>query len=294
MKKKRDFRLKSKHLIILMSIVCISMMAATFATGISGDSARTFAGYVVIPFEKGINTIGNWLLSMQDNFQSVSELAEENALLKAQVEELTLQNNELAQNQKDLTHLRELYDLDREYAQYNKIMAEVIAKDPGNWYHTFTIDKGRNDGVNVNSNVLAGAGLVGIVTDVGPNWAAVRSIVDNDSNVSAQVSETEDTCIVTGDLELIDSGQLEFSQLKSPEGKVSIGDRVVTSHISDRYVKGLLIGYISEISQDSNNLTYGGYLVPAADFAHLQKVLVITDLKENVSEEDAEEDQDAQ
>ena len=259
MKKKRNFPLKSKHLIILMSIVCISMVAATFATGISGDPARTFAGYVVIPFEKGINTIGNWLLSIQDNFQSVKKLAEENAVLKSQVEELTLQNNELVQNQTDLARLRELYDLDREYAQYNKIMAEVIAKDPGNWYHTFTIDKGRDDGVDI------------------------------DSNVSAQVSETEDTCIVTGDLELIDSGRIGFSQLKSPEGKVSIGDRVVTSHISDRYVKGLLIGYISEISQDSNNLTYKGYLVPAADFAHLQKVLVITDLKEN-----GKEDGDAQ
>lgn len=289
MKKKRDFRLKSRHLIILMSIVCISMIAAAFATGISGDPARTFAGYVVIPFEKGINTIGNWLLSIQDNFQNVEKLAEENALLKTQVEELTLQNNELAQNQTDLAHLRELYGLDREYAQYDKIMAEVIAKDPGNWYHTFTINKGEEDGVKVNSNVLAGAGLVGIVTDVGPGWAAVRSIVDNDSNVSAQISETEDTCIVTGDLELIDSGRIGFSQLKSPEGKVSIGDRVVTSHISDKYVKGLLIGYISEISQDSNNLTYRGYLVPAADFKHLQKVLVVTDLKEN-----GEEDKDAQ
>ncbi len=284
MKKKSDFRLKSKHLIILMSIVCISMIAGAFATGISGDPARTAIGYVIIPFEKGINTIGDWLLSMRGNFQSVKKLAEENETLKAQVDELTLQNNELAQNQKDLTRLRELYDLDREYAQYNKILAEVIAKDPGNWYHTFTINKGSDDGVKVNSNVLAGAGLVGIVTDVGPDWAAVRSIVDNDSNVSAQVSETEDICIITGNLELIDSGRIEFSQLKSPEGKVSIGDRVVTSHISDRYVKGLLIGYISEISQDSNNLTYGGYLVPAADFDHLQKVLVITDLKENMEE----------
>ena len=286
MKKKITIRMKSKHMIILMTILCISMAAGAFATGISGDSARTVVGYVIVPFEQGINTIGNWLLSVQDNFQNVKKLAEENATLKTQVEELTVQNNELTQNQKDLTRLRELYNLDQEYSQYPKIMAEVIAKDPGNWYHTFTIDKGRDDGVNVNSNVLAGAGLVGIVTEVGSNWAAVRSIIDDDSNVSAQISETEDPCIVTGNLELIDSGKVEFSQLQSPEGKVSIGDRVVTSHISDRFVKGLLIGYISEIKQDSNNLTYNGYLVPAADFQHLQKVLVITDLKENPREED--------
>ena len=285
MKKKGNFRLKSKHLILLMTIVCVSMVTAAFSTGITGDSARETARYIIIPFEKGINKIGNWLLSVQDNFQSVKKLARENKKLKAQIDELTLQNNELVQNQTDFTHLRELYDLDQEYAQYNKILAEVIAKEPGNWYHSFTINKGTNDGISVDSNVLAGAGLVGIVTEAGPDWAAVRSIVDDDSNVSAQVSETEDTCMVTGDLELIDSGKIEFSQLQSPEGKVSIGDRVVTSHISDKYVKGLLIGYISEISQDSNNLTYGGYLLPAADFRHLQKVLVITDLKEKAEKE---------
>lgn len=285
MKKKGNFRLKSKHLIILMTIVCASMATAAFSAGITGDSARETAGYIIIPFEKGINKIGNWLLAARDNFQSVKKLAQENKKLKAQVEELTLQNNELVQNQKDLAHLQELYGLDQEYAQYNKILAEVIAREPGNWYHSFTINKGTDDGVRVNSNVLAGAGLAGIVTEAGPDWASVRSIIDDNSNVSAQVSETEDTCMVTGDLELMDSGKIEFSQLRSPEGKVSIGDRVVTSHISDKYVKGLLIGYISEISQDSNNLTYGGYLLPAADFQHLQKVLVITDLKEKAGKE---------
>lgn len=288
MKKKGNFRLKSKHLIILMTIVCVSMVTAAFAAGITGDSARTTAGYAIIPFEKGINKIGNWLLAVRDNFRSVKKLARENKKLKEQVEELTLQNNELVQNQTDIAHLQELYGLDQEYAQYNKILAEVIAREPGNWYHSFTINKGTDDGVRINSNVLAGAGLVGIVTEAGPDWAAVRSIIDEDSNVSAQISETEDTCVVTGDLELIDSGKIEFSQLQSPEGKVSIGDRVVTSHISDKYVKGLLIGYISEISQDSNNLTYGGYLLPAADFRHIQKVLVITDLKEKAGEESSD------
>ena len=158
-------------------------------------------------------------MSVQDNFQSVKKLARENKKLKAQIDELTLQNNELVQNQTDFTHLRELYDLDKEYAQYNKILAEVIAKEPGNWYHSFTINKGTNDGVSVDSNVLAGAGLVGIVTETGADWAAVRSIVDDDSNVSAQVSETEDTCMVTGDLELIDSGKIEFSQLPGQKNK---------------------------------------------------------------------------
>lgn len=285
MKKKKNFCLKSKHVIILMTIVCVSLAVGSFATGFSGKAAQTAVGYAITPLEKGINKIGDWVLSIGDNFQNAKKLRKRNKKLKAQVEELTLQNNELLQNQADLARLRELYGLDREYAQYNKILAEVIAKDPGNWYHSFTINKGKDDGVKVNSNVLAGAGLVGIVTKAGSSWATVRSIVDDGANVSAQVAESEDTCIVTGDLELLDSGKIQFSQLKSAEGKVSIGNRVVTSPISDKYVKGLLIGYISEISQDSNNLTYGGYIMPAADFQHIQKVLVITDIKETAGEE---------
>ena len=82
MKKKGNFRLKSKHLILLMTIVCVSMVTAAFSTGITGDSARETAGYIIIPFEKGINKIGNWLLSVQDNFQSVKKLARENKKLK--------------------------------------------------------------------------------------------------------------------------------------------------------------------------------------------------------------------
>ena len=60
----------------------------------------------------------------------------------------------------------------------------MIGKDSGNWFSTFTIDKGSNDGIKVDQNVLAGSGLVGIVTQTGPTWATVRAIIDDSSNVS--------------------------------------------------------------------------------------------------------------
>ena len=56
-----------------------------------------------------------------------------------------------------------------------------------NWFSTFTIDKGSKDGIAADMNVMAGSGLVGIVTEVGPTWAKVRSIIDDSSNVSAMV-----------------------------------------------------------------------------------------------------------
>lgn len=69
-----------------------------------------------------------------------------------------------------MEELRSLYKLDNDYSDLNKIAANVIGKDSGNWFNMFIIDKGSNDGIQVDMNVLAGGGLVGIVTKVGPDW----------------------------------------------------------------------------------------------------------------------------
>ena len=157
--------------------------------------------------------------------------------------------------------------------------ARVIARDSYNWFNVFTIDKGSNDGIEVNNNVISNGGLVGIITDVGPNYAIVRSIIDDYSNVSAMVTTTEDTCIIAGDLRLIDEGKVNLVKLTDSRDKVTVGDKVVTSDISSRFLPGILIGYISEISMDSNNLTKSGYITPAVDFRHLREVLVIKEQK---------------
>ena len=86
---------------------------------------------------------------------------------RKQVEELTTQLTTNKLEQYELNNYRELFDLDAKYPTYQKVAASVIAKDSGNWFSTFTIDKGKKDGVDVGMNVLAGSGLVGIVTDAG-------------------------------------------------------------------------------------------------------------------------------
>ena len=111
------------------------------------------------------------------------------------------------------------------------------------------------------------------------NYAIVRSIIDDYSNVSAMVTTTEDTCIIAGDLRLIDEGKVNLVKLTDSRDKVTVGDKVVTSDISSRFLPGILIGYISEISMDSNNLTKSGYITPAVDFRHLREVLVIKEQK---------------
>lgn len=278
LKKKVQFRinLKSKHLLVIMTIFCISCIAATFASGVTSAPLQEAAGTIIVPFEKSINKIGSLLLDIRAAFRDKQELLLENEELKAEIDSLTTQNNKLIQDQTELSRLKELYKLDEEYSDYPKIAASIISKDPGNWYDTFMINKGTSDGVRIDNNVIAGKGLVGIVTEAGPHWATVRSIIDDSSNVSAMTVSTSDNCVVQGNLELIDEGKLSFHQLYDQDNKITAGERIVTSNISEKYVPGLFIGYVSEINQDSNNLTKTGTLVTPVDFRHLREVFVIT------------------
>ena len=98
------------------------------------------------------------------------------------------------------------------------------------------------------------------------------------------ILSTSDTCIVRGDLKLMADGRLRFEQLENNDNEIKVGEQVITSHISSKYVQGILIGYISEISVDENNLTRSGYITPVVDFKKLQEVLVIDATKKDMVE----------
>ena len=278
------FSSSSKKLLLILVVVCIMFMGLSLITdGVHGP-LRAVANYTIVPMQKGINTIGLWMSDFTKNFETIQELHAENDALRAEIDELTVKNNLLQQDKYELDRLRELYKLDELYADYNKIGARVIASDGENWFHSFVIDKGTNDGLKVDMNVMAGTGLVGIITEVGPNWSKVTSIIDDTSNVSAMVLSTSDTCIVNGDLTLMQEGRIPFEQLLNNDNKIDVGEQIVTSHISSKYLPGILIGYISEVKVDSNDLTRFGYIIPAVDFQHLQEVLVITTTKDLLEE----------
>ena len=275
LKKKIHFRinLKSKHLLAIMTFFCISAIVATLASGISTAPLKEAAGLVIVPFEKEHQWNRKMAHICPGQRPGQTGALDENEELKAAIDTLTDQNNKLVQGQTELVRLEALYELDEEYSDYPKIAARIISKDPGNWYNNFVINRGSRDGVRVDNNVIAGKGLVGIVTEVGSTWATVRAIIDDSSNVSAMTVSTADNCVVKGDLELIDEGKLRFEQLYDRENKVTVGERIITSNISEKYVEGLLIGYVNEIQQDTNNLTKTGTIVTPVDFQHLKDVL---------------------
>lgn len=263
-------------------MLCAALMLLSFFAEQTSGPFKILANITVIPMQQGVNQVGSWLHEFSENFKSMKEVQEENEKLQEKLDMVMAENSALQQEKYELERLRELYKLDMNYAEYEKIGAHVIGCDSGNWFSTFTIDKGSLDGVRVDMNVIADKGLVGIVTQTGPTWATIRSVIDDSSNISAMVLSTSDRCIVNGNLTLINDGKLSFEQMENNDNTIAIGEQVVTSHISDKYLQGILIGYIREVSVDSNNLTRSGYITPAVDFKNLQEVLVITQTKEDV------------
>jgi rod shape-determining protein MreC len=216
MKKNLNFlrqKLKSQHLLIILAIICIGLMAMTFQTGTNGR-VRQVTNQFIVPFQNGVNKVGNLLGSWASGFRNVQALAAENEELKARVGDLTEENARLSQSITELDRLEKLYALDKEYPEYTKVAAQVISKDPGNWYSRFVINKGTKDNIAVDMNVIANGGLIGIITEVGENWACVESIIDDESNISAMVASTSDTCIVSGNLSRMSSGKIDFSELR--------------------------------------------------------------------------------
>lgn len=285
MRRRDRFTIPGKYILFVLTVLCVGTMSLSFLTNFDGGPLNAVSGYVLIPVHRGINLAGGWLRSRVENLEDLTAVRGENELLREQIADLTLENNSLLQERYELEELRRLYELDAEYQSLDKIAANVIGKDTGNWFHMFLIDKGSDDGIRVDMNVIAGGGLVGIVTKTGPDWAQVRSIIDDMSNVSAMILKNSDLCYVRGDLQMMTDGTMQLNELRDPADEVEQGDKVVTSHVSAKFHKGILIGYVNEVTMDANNLTKSGSLTPAVDFEHLSTVLVITDLKQQVDTE---------
>lgn len=287
MKKRTKHTIPAKYILTFLSCSCALLIIVSFISEPFGNTIKNSAAQIVVPVQKGMNHVGLWLADKSDTIKEYAKLQDENKELKQKLADIQSQNSILIQQQSELEKLRELYQLDDIYSDYPKVAARVISMQPDNWFSEFTIDKGSEDGIEVDMNVLADAGLVGRVTYVGTNYSKVTTIINDNSNVSAKSASTSDNCIVSGDLELMNEGYIRVSGISKDAG-IKDGDMLLTSYISDKYLPGILIGYITNITDDGNKLTKSGYLMPVVDFSQIEEVLVITQLKETVEDDTAQ------
>lgn len=277
-------KIPPKYILLILTVVCLLFIGISYAFEDAVMPLRYVTGVTITPMQRGINVVGEWITEKLDLMTELKSLQEENEELRAQLEAYQTDNRITLSDEEELNELRELYELDSRYPTYEKVAANVISKDAGNWFDTFILDKGTNAGIQTGCNVIAGNGLVGIVTEAGPNYAKVRSIIDDDSTVSAMFMTDSTLCSVVGDEKYMDEGFIRVENI-SKSANISEGDELITSSVSDKFLPGLTIGYVSNLTLDTNNLTMSGYVKPAVDFDNIQTVLVILDLKQTVGEE---------
>lgn len=280
MRKKTKITIDPKYILAGLFVFCIILGIISFRFENKMTPVRSAVSSVIAPMQKGINAIGVKITERMDYATTLKKTVRKNKKLQSQIDKLSAENKLLQQDKYELENFRKLYDLDQQYAGYPKVAARVISSDPDNWYNTFIIDKGSKNGLKKNMNVMANGGLVGIITEVNKSYSKVRSIIDDNSNISGTVLGSSENCIVSGNLKLINNGVIEVSGING-DAKIEDGAEVVTSQISDKYLPGILIGYLKDLKKDSSNITQTGYLSPVVDFSSLDMVLVITQVKDS-------------
>ena len=163
----------------------------------------------------------------------------------------------------------------------DKAAAMVTARSTSNWESTLTIGKGSAAGIAVDDCVVDEYwNLVGVVAEVGENWATVRTLVDSDTEMGGQLARTGGAAILEGDFALMGEGRLKLTYL--PENSELIaGDLVTTSGRGGVYPAGLVAGHVEEVRTDASGMTRYAVIAPETDLDGLQQVFVITDFTVN-------------
>ena len=213
MRKRTKITIDPKYILIIIVAACVVLMLVSFKFQDKMEPVRAVAGNVITPMQNGINKVGTKIAEQLDYITTMKKLAKENKELKSQLEKVSAENRLLQQDKYELENLRKLYDLGEQYASYPKVAARVISSGNDNWYSTFIIDKGSDDGLAVNMNVMAGDGLVGIIIEVNNSYSRVRTIIDDSNNVAGTFLKTSDRCIVSGNLGLAE----RFNEFISPK-----------------------------------------------------------------------------
>lgn len=277
--KKEPFKFNPKVLFAILAIICVAFIVFSALNENVSRPLKNAASYVVVPAQGGINVLGSWLSKRIDELRSIQNLSDENDKLRKEIDELKFENNQLKQQNSEMDQLQRLVDLKNEYQDYDTIAAKIISKDGSKWFSSFTVNKGSADGVKKNMNVVAQGGLVGVVSDVGINYATVRTVINDDSSISAMFEFTSDLCFVNGNISTMDENMIDFTNT-SITVDIAKGDAVLTSNVSSIYLPGLLIGYVKDYHTDGNELTQSGHITPVVDFDNLTEVLIINQLKE--------------
>ena len=153
----------------------------------------------------------------------------------------------------------------------------ITRRSSSNWDSDLTLNVGTADGVELADCVIDQYGnLVGVVTEVGVNWALVSTILDPDVELGARIARIDEDAVLEGDFSLMMEGKIKLAYLPAATKLVS-GDQVITSGLGGIYPPGLKVGTVYELYTEVDGLSRSAVVTPAADLDSIRYVFVITD-----------------
>lgn len=228
----------------------------------------------MVPIQKGITLTVSKIEDSLLYFKDTKSVSLENQALSLKVDQLEEENRKLGGLAEENNRLREILGIKDKFENYQTITSRIIAKDPGNWFNYFTIDKGIADGVGANMAVLTPKGLVGQVVSATRNSARVMAIIDEGSSISARVEKSRDLVIVRGQMDLKDNGLAKLIYI--PAGlQLQQGDIIETSGMGGIFPAGIMIGKVEQYSEDKPQLMRDAIIRPAVNFKNLEEVIVL-------------------
>ncbi len=269
---------RGKVILIAVTAVLILIMALSALPSSKPNFISNAVGFIISPVQKVISTSINSTQNFFSFIFNMDEHEKESKELKGRIALLEKEIRETEELKKENTRLRAMLEMRERTVEYETETAEVIAKDAGNWFNSFTIDKGSDNGVELYDPVITDVGLVGYVNEVGNTYAKVTSIIDSTSSVAVTVKRTADSAVVEGDLKLQERGCCRMVYVDK-DSVITAGDDLETSGMGGIYPKGIYIGKVLEINDDGTGLSQQATVEPAVDFGSISEVFVITELK---------------
>lgn len=243
----------------------------------SSSPSRHLGMVVVSPLQKIVTVSIRSVRLIWSHYFFLISTEKENDTLKKKLAETIYNVNQCTEKELANERFRKLLDF-KTVSVLNAISAEVIGKDPSQWYKTLVIDKGSAEGITKGLSVVVPEGIVGQVIDTSTHYAKVLLIIDSNSAVDALVQQTRAHGVIKGD-----SKNRCLLNYVSRKEIVGVGDSVVSSGLDGVFAKGFLIGKVTDIVLSNSGIFQEIEVSPFVDFDKIEEVLVVLNTASDIN-----------
>ncbi len=261
---------------MVISVVLIVSVSSVYLAGQAGPLTNA-TGVVSTPIQSAVDSVLGWFESLYGQIYEYDKLLAENNALKAQLADAEERAREGVSAVEENEQLRELLGLKQKRTDFLLETARIVSWNSSNWSSSFSISKGEDAELAVGMPVITEAGeLVGQISEIGDNWANVKTIIDVEIDVGVLVGEIGNPAMAIGDFELMQDGQCRIFHLTEGTNLIE-GDIVMTSGRGGSFPSGLVLGNIESVLTEAGGQMPYGVLEPSVDLSSLSQVFIIKD-----------------